>query len=420
MSHNIFAPSKSPMWLRCAGSMSFPENRVTDKDAGQYAAEGTAAHILAARALTAPNLRRAADYVGETIQVGERTFNIDEDFALYVDVYLDYVRDRAKDGYLLVEQHVEIPELGTDGTSDAIIARETGLCDVVDLKFGRGEKVYASESFDNQPSDEFSFSVGRTGQPPYWVVPNYQLMLYGLGSIDLLRPLGDIDSITLAIVQPRLDSISEVLVPIHALHEFAEWALDRRLLCDKSPPQLTPGQKQCRWCEVKATCPALAAKVEHDIGAEFEAMSAEVIPAPETAINAALALKLSVLPLIEDWCSAVRSTIRDRVMAGQQIIGVDGKPLKIVEGKQGDRKWIDEKTAEGRLAGLLADKAYQPLKVITPAAAAKLLDKAKTAAMWQTIVPLYKRAPGKPIVVPNSDPRESFIGATAAEFDDAV
>jgi len=412
--HNIYAPSKSPMWLRCSGAMSFPENRVTDRDGGVYAAEGSAAHILAARCLTAGTLQAASDYIGEMIQVGERVFTVDEDFAMYVQVYLDEVRARAKDGHMLVEQHVEMPGLGTDGTADVLIARETGICDVTDLKFGRGERVYAAEYFDAPPEGEFYFQLPDLK----FAVPNYQLMIYALGAIDLLAALCEVEGVWLSIVQPRCDSISQLYVPREVLEQFLLWAALRRALCDDSPPTLTPGQKQCRWCEAKAICPALAAKVEHDIGAEFEAMSAEVIPAPETAINAALALKLSVLPLIEDWCSAVRSTIRDRVMAGQQVIGVDGKPLKVVEGKPGDRKWIDEKIAEGRLSGLLADKAYQPMKVITPAAAAKLLDKKKTEAMWATIVPLYKRASGKPIVVAGSDPREPFAGAKIEEFTD--
>ena len=70
--HRLFAASAAHRFIPCAGSMTFPAN-YTDSDAGVYAAEGSAAHELASRALTAPKLKRAADYIGETIQIDRKS-----------------------------------------------------------------------------------------------------------------------------------------------------------------------------------------------------------------------------------------------------------------------------------------------------------------------------------------------------------
>ena len=56
------------------------------------------------------------------------------------------------------------------------------------------------------------------------------------------------------------------------------------------------------------------------------------------------------------------------------VVGKDGKPMKMVEGKLGNRQWIDAQAAEAALVGQLADDAYEPRKVLTAPAAAKKLD----------------------------------------------
>jgi hypothetical protein len=106
----------------------------------------------------------------------------------------------------------------------------------------------------------------------------------------------------------------------------------------------------------------------------------------------------------------------EMVAANIDIIGPDNKPYKFIEGKQGDRKWKNEKMAEAMLVGVLADKAYQPQKILTASGAAKILDKKKTAETWKDVfVPLIGRAPGKPMLVIGSDPRPAFSPASSAD-----
>jgi hypothetical protein len=408
--------------------MTFAAN-LEDTDAGKFAAEGSAAHELASRALTAPTLTEPKDYIGQQIQIGERVFTVDESMADYVTVYTRYVRDRAgTKGHILVEQSVDLCErLGADagGTMDAGIALP-GEFDTIDLKYGMGERVFAAQAYATEPVGEFSFHVAGEVLP--WIVPNYQLMMYALGGFDLLEMFGPFTHANLTIVQPRLDHIDTIRVPLHVLEGFALYAREAiqtsvavmaaGKCAGMDIAYLKPGTKQCRWCKAKTECPALAAKVQADVGAEFASMAAENL-SPISAQNTDIVAKYAVLSLIEDWCRAVRSEVQTRVMRGDQLIGPDGLAMKMVQGAEGKRQWLNEKAAEQALIGQLPiDKAYAPARIITVPAAAKLLDKAKTKALWADFfVPLIGKTRGAPAVAWGSDPREAYVAsATADEF----
>jgi hypothetical protein len=412
--------------------MTFAAN-LEDTDAGKFAAEGSAAHELASRALTAPTLTEPKDYIGQQIQIGERVFTVDESMADYVTVYTRYVRDRAgTKGHILVEQSVDLSErLGADagGTMDAGIALP-GEFDAIDLKYGMGERVFAAQYYATEPVGEFSFHMGvtKTDTDRPWCVPNYQLMMYALGGFDLLEMFGPFTHANLTIVQPRLDHIDSVRVPLHVLEGFGLYARERIATASAimaanaaAGPLLVyfnPGTKQCRWCKAKTECPALAAKVQADVGAEFASMAAENL-SPISAQNADIVAKYAVLSLIEDWCRAVRSEVQTRVMRGDQLIGPDGLAMKMVQGAEGKRQWLNEKAAEQALIGQLPiDKAYAPARIITAPAAAKLLDKAKTKTLWADFfVPLIGKTRGAPAVAWGSDERPTYVAsATADEF----
>jgi len=138
---------------------------------------------------------------------------------------------------------------------------------------------------------------------------------------------------------------------------------------------------------------------------------------PVSPVNAPqVARAMLAVPFVSDWCRAVMARANEMVAAGTELIGPDNQPYKFVEGKQGDRKWADEKAAEDALTGVLGDKAYQPQKILTASGASKILDKKKTAETWKDIfVPLIKRAPGKPMLVMGSDPRPAYIPASNSD-----
>lgn len=394
----------------CPGSVALTRDILATSSA--YADEGTAAHILASRALTYS--RPAAFFAGEQIQVGQTVYIVDNDMAGHVQMYLDEVNARIGKGTLMIEQRVGFSEaIGVDdqfGTSDAIILSEDcKTAEIGDLKYGQGVKVIAKE--------------------------NEQLMTYAVAVLETFDTImGDVEKVELFVVQPRLDHIDSWTCTVEQLREHArkmrlaaQAALEGCAVLDATgevPAILfRPEDEACRFCLAKVDCKALREKVSKAVYDDFKALDApealSVMGEPSVPAADRLGATFGVLELIEGWCRAVRAEVERMVLAGMTVIGPDDKPMKVIEGKRGNRAWVDERKAEGLLAGLLpADKVYKPREVITPSAADKLLNKAATREQWKNVETLITQARGKPKVALGSDPAPAYHAeADASEFE---
>src|ERR1019366_6584074 len=98
-------------------------------------------------------------------------------------------------------------------------------------------------------------------------------------------------------------------------------------------------------------------------------------------------------------------------------IGPDGLAMRMVQGAEGKRQWLNEKAAEQALLGQLPiDKAYAPARIITAPAAGKILDKGKTKELWKDFfMPLIGKNRGAPAVAWGSDERATYVAAASAE-----
>ena len=397
--HSLFAPSAAVRWLNCPGSMAFPENQ-EQGGSSTFADDGTASHEWAAFCLK--EQKDGENIIGYAQILNDVTYWVDETRASFIQQYLDDVRRRALGGVLFVEYKVDLSNYlgeGQGGTADAVIYQpNTKTLTIEDLKYGTGEKVDAKD--------------------------NPQLMLYALGMLADVQLMGyDVEQVTLVICQPRLGHIDEWTLIVPALMEFAEKATFAAE-CAKTAimhgnfqtvqaAYLSPGDKQCRWCRAKHKCPALEKFVKDQVRCDFETIAA--IPPTAPRDTAKLATAYNAVPLIEDWCRAVRSELGKLVAEGQKVIGPDSKPYKFVEGRGAGRAWTDKEAAEALLVGQIGPKAYKPQEIITAPVAAKLLDKKATKALWQDMFePLIKKAPGKPVVALGSDERPPYSGAALA------
>jgi hypothetical protein len=395
MAHAKLSPSGAHRWMACSGSVGleapFPDS------SSVYAAEGTVAHDVAAQCLI--DDRDPASFIGDVMEVDGFTFTVDKAMADYVADYVKLVRDLAKGKTLYAESKVPIDHLtgeeGATGTSDAVIidVADRNLS-IVDLKYGMGVTVDATD--------------------------NPQLMMYALGAFEMYNVLCDFDTVSMYIHMPRLNYVAECHMSTEDLLKFAD---DVRAAADKvrwEEPTFLPGEKQCRFCKAKATCPALRAEITEIVGGSASATIDEFadllpeVPDMETGDNY-LSVAMAKVGLVEDWCKGVRAEVERRLLAGQTVDG-----FKLVEGRKGNRKWSNEAEVEALLKSfrLRQDEMYD-MSLISPTKAEKMFK--SNPKRWEKVEALTTRSDGKPSVAFASDKRsEMTVQSVADDFRDLL
>lgn len=381
--HALLSPSAAARWVNCPGSVALTADM--PNPSSSYAEEGTCAHRLAELLLTGHTVDDIPD---QDVQIFANCgVNLD-DLIAPVSVYVDYVRSIP--GELRVECEIDIGgitgEVGAHGTADAIILGDDEL-HICDLKFGIGEKVDAEN--------------------------NLQLSIYAQAALDAYGWLADFQRVHLHIIQPRLNHISDWSISLQELGEVmarvkasASVALNG---CTSQPDAslYCPSRKACRWCLARGKCPHLAkyclsaAGVDDGSLEQFGLLDAS-----------ALSDILGKLDLIAKWSDAVREAAHAELMAGGEVPG-----YKLVQGREGIRKWADEKAVDKLLKAwkIPADARYKK-KLISPADAGKLYKAHSfTDEQWAELCGSVVRSSGKIEMVEASDPRPAVTGGTTAD-----
>ena len=453
MAHAFLSPSGAAAWTRCHAKVwrekDMPDRSSSDAD------EGTAAHYLLEQCLD-QNVD-AAHFTGLRIKVenGDTEFHtsgafpVGPDMTREVQKVLDLARQDAEGATIYPEQTMSIEqftgEAGATGTSDMVIVQGSKITSR-DLKFGKGVQVFAEG--------------------------NEQLLMYGGAALDEFDLAGDCDTLVLCVDQPRMNHFDQWVLPVS---EARERLIEIRQIADKimaGPEGLnaTPGDKQCRFCKVSATCPERTAftmetivgefvdldkgfiKVEMPQAEKLLAQSFGVKPAaitfhePEgdsyhgftgtnhftvkkpsirpsleaateavaTADDERLATLMDAADMIEGFAKAVRAETERRLLAGKFT---DAR-YKLVEGRHGARSWTSEEEAEAALKAmrLKVDQMYD-FKLISPTTAEKVLKEANPRK-WNKLQPLIGRSDGKPSVAPASDKRPALNMAIAEQFEE--
>jgi len=187
---------------------------------------------------------------------------------------------------------------------------------------------------------------------------------------------------------------------------------------DENEGVFAPSEDACRFCRARHRCRARAKWVFNMVDPDYPVLS-----------NNELAI---ILPHMAEMKRALEAWAETAMYEVEQ-----GNPVgdyKRVAGKRGNRAWLDEDaaikalTSRAKLTGGGMKKAevFEPGKLLSPAKVEKILGKDHAIITTTTregdIVKkidseFISRSPGKPVLVPGDDPRDSLEVDAAAEFE---
>lgn len=302
--HSKIGASGMYRWSQCPGSVALSAG--LPDSSSSYAREGTAAHELAEAALTGS--LQAPSFVGLRIGTKKDGFDVTEEMAEAVQVYLDAVRECP--GELLIEHKFDLSAVhpGLFGTADAVVLdRERKRLHVFDYKHGAGVAV----AVENNP----------------------QLLYYALGALLTVGKNAPVKTVEIVIVQPRCDHpdgpVRRWEIEAVDLIDFASDLVKFAKATEEKDAPLNPGH-WCKFCKAVAICPRLkkdALDMFDKVGVPEEGKPYDL---------AAVAEALRKFPAIEAWIAGVREFAYAAADRGEEVPG-----FKLVD-KQARRQWVGE------------------------------------------------------------------------------
>ena len=384
--HAILSASSAKRWMSCPPSARLEEKlreRFGDRSS-PFAEEGTRAHALAEL-----KLRREIGEINDFSFKAQRDAmtGVDNEMEWATDFYVDTVmqkfyeaRRSCPDAQLYIEQRLDFSQWVPKGfgTGDAVIVSDT-ILDVADLKYGKGVPVDA--------------------------VGNPQARCYGLGALARFGDLYGFPKVRNAIIQPRLDSVTEEALTREELIRWAEEELTPKAeLAWEGKGDYCPGD-HCRFCAARALCYHRAAKAMTVFQSGMQAPG--IIPDEE------IPKILECADVAESWIKDIREYALSQALKGQNWAG-----FKLVSGRKPPRKWTDPDAVVDQMsrAGLTEDQMYKPRQLISVSEAEKLLKKQG----FRAILGSFTTQPeGAPTLVPESDKRHALNSSEAA-FSDLI
>ena len=367
--HSIYSASGAHRWMNCPLSAQLEQQ--FPNETSTYAEEGTAAHDLAEH-----KLKKALKMRSKKPTSPYHSDEMDEMTDLYVEYCLELIeksKENCSDLQILIEQKLDFSDYVPEGfgTGDLVVVGN-GTLHVVDLKYGRGVIVSAEK--------------------------NPQMMLYALGALSLFDMLYDIEKVSMAIVQPRVDNFSTWEITVEELLKWAEEELKpKALLASTGGGEFCAGD-HCRFCRAKNQCRARAVKNLELLKYEFQD--------PALLTDEEIAEIIGLADELAKWAGDIYTYAT--ALAINEGREWDG--FKLVEGRT-RRKFTDEDAvAETAKSVGYTDIFKQSLITITEME--KLMGKKKFNDILGNLV---EKPKGKLTLVPETDKRQA-VDPIHAEF----
>lgn len=340
-------------------------------ETSSYAEEGTAAHDLAEH-----KLKKAIKMRSKKPTSPYHSDEMDEMTDLYVEYCLELIeksKENCQDLQVLIEQKLDFSDYVPEGfgTGDLVIVGN-GTLHVVDLKYGRGIIVSAEK--------------------------NPQMMLYALGALSLFDMLYEIEKVSMAIVQPRVDNFSTWEITVEELLKWADEELrPKAVLASTGGGEFCAGD-HCRFCRAKNQCRARAVKNLELLKYEFQD--------PALLMDEEIAEIISLADELAKWAGDIY-TYATALAINE---GKEWDGFKLVQGRT-RRKYTDEtEVAETAKEAGYTDIFKQSLITITEME--KLMGKKKFNDLIGNLV---EKPKGKLTLVSEIDKRQA-VDPIHAEF----
>lgn len=385
--HALLSASSAKKWLNCTPSARL-EDALPDSPS-ESAAEGTLAHNICEL-----KLRRLFIEPGMSQQTFNRRMNklkkderYQPEMDKHTDVYVEYIQALAYSfktaPTIAVERRLDYGRYAPEGfgTGDCIVVSgEEGY--VIDFKYGKGVPVYAEE--------------------------NPQLSLYALGMLDAYSLAYPIEKVTLVIVQPRLDNISEWGTTADSLRAWGEEVVKPKAeLAFKGEGAYCQGE----WCD-SGFCRA-SAVCGHRAGENMSIERDYLNPVtgrydlPPAIDNQMVGAVLARAQNLAKWVKKLEKYALEELMRGNVVPG-----WKIVEGRS-NREFTDVDQAYGALinAGYKKELLYDEVPVPLTKA-----EKQVSREDYDSILSAFIHKPkGKPTLAPEDDRRPAYGRQPSAE-----
>jgi hypothetical protein len=357
--HALLSASDAHRWLACTLSPTLEEKYPDTTSV--YAEEGTKAHELAEKILNGYLANKPYKPKKD-----EREMAVELDpYITHVTELVDGLRLTCKSVNVFLETRLDFSKYVPEGfgTGDVTILADETIY-VIDLKYGKGLRVDA----ENNP----------------------QLRLYGLGAISAFDDLYEFEKVSMQIVQPRLDHISEEISTKEGLIIWGEDIKPIALKAWNGEGEAVPGE-HCRFCKASVECRALA-EMSLDImdDSDIDTLSIDEIGDILTRLRT-----------LENWIKNFKDHALNLALTGTTIPG-----HKIVEGRS-VRKYKNE----DEVAKTLIDNGYEEALLFEKRlyGITKMEKIVGKKSFNELLKDLIIKPQGAPTLVPNSDRRNEFI-----------
>lgn len=367
MAHALITPSGSHRWMNCIPSVRLEEQ--FPEETSIYAEEGTLAHAICEVKASGLFLNRD---VSEALTHCQEQELYNPEMEGYTDEYVEYLEKKSlsypEKPFIAIEKKVDLSKYIPEGfgTCDAVMIYGDTIT-VCDFKYGKGVKVDAEK--------------------------NSQMMIYALGAYETYKLLYGIKNIEMAIIQPRIDNISEWTCTLDDLLAFGEEVKEKAELAFKGEGEFNPGD-WCTFCKARNTC---RARSDDAVKLAFEDKFEEQ---PELLSNDEIGRYIELGARVSAWYSDLKDYALSECLAGRSIDG-----YKAVEGRS-TRSFDDtDKAFQDLIECGVEETMLYERKPLSVAKIEKMIGK-KDFNMF--VGNRVVKTPGKPTLAPESDKRKAI------------